>query len=84
MALRSYNVVSSGAGWVFNEDLMLLIRLGVDAGLLSGDHDLVADAYWRSHTDMETKTADRAKGTHPDGSLIAYGGMLYNGDHGND
>lgn len=40
MALRSYNVVSSGAGWVFNEDLMLLIRLGVDAGLLSGDHDL--------------------------------------------
>ncbi|TFK96041.1 galactose mutarotase-like domain-containing protein [Pterulicium gracile] len=84
LLLRSWNAIDHGFSWAVADEFMMLVRIGVDAGLLSGDSSLLETAYQHAHDDMKPKTGDRTVGIHPDGSLLVHDGLLYNGDYGND
>ncbi|RDB19288.1 Chondroitinase-AC [Hypsizygus marmoreus] len=56
--------------------------IGMDQALLTGNVDLLTDAYRRSHKELVIMDALRADGIRPDGAFGQHDGLLYNGNYG--
>ncbi|KAF5386914.1 hypothetical protein D9615_002000 [Tricholomella constricta] len=81
MATRSYNY---NVGGLTGANTLDVARIGMDQALITGDYDLLADAYSRSHEELTIMNGVKADGIRADGAFGQHDGMLYNGNYGKD
>jgi len=54
----------------------------MDQALLTGNVQLLADAYDMAHSELKIVNGPRADGIRADGAFRQHDGMLYNGNYG--
>jgi len=54
----------------------------MDQALLTGNVQLLADAYNKAHSELRIENEVRGDGIRPDGAFGQHDGMLYNGNYG--
>ncbi|KAF8061711.1 polysaccharide lyase family 8 protein [Lyophyllum atratum] len=81
MATRSYQYNVSGLTGANTLDVS---RIGMDQALITNNTDLLADAYRRSHEELQIFNGVKADGIRADGAFGQHDGMLYNGNYGKD
>lgn len=82
MATRSYEVFGRPKNFMAGANILDVSKIGIDAGLLSSNETLVADAYDRIHREVIIKNVVKSDGIRSDGSFGQHGGLLYNGNYG--
>ncbi|KAK0233200.1 polysaccharide lyase family 8 protein [Armillaria fumosa] len=82
MATRSYEVFGRPKNFMAGANILDVSKIGIDAGLLSSNETLVADAYDRIHREIVIKSVVRSDGIRSDGSFGQHSGLLYNGNYG--
>ncbi|KAK0208322.1 chondroitin AC/alginate lyase [Desarmillaria ectypa] len=84
MAVRSYEVFNRPMNYMTGANILDVSKIGIDAGLLSSNETLVADAYGRIHREVIIKNVVTVDGIRSDGSFGQHDGLLYNGNYGKD
>ncbi|KAK0465141.1 polysaccharide lyase family 8 protein [Desarmillaria tabescens] len=82
MATRSYEVFDRPKNHMAGANILDVSKIGIDAGLLSSNQTLVADAYGRIHREVVIKNVVKVDGIKSDGSFNQHDGSLYNGNYG--
>lgn len=77
-ATFNYTVIG-GVGQLTGANALDMASIGISAGLLAGDENIVDQAYNRAHTEVVVQSAVRADGIRPDGSFSQHAGILYDG-----
>ncbi|KIY71594.1 polysaccharide lyase family 8 protein [Cylindrobasidium torrendii FP15055 ss-10] len=86
MTGRSYNTFTYNPrpGYLSGANILDVVRIAVDQGLLTDDMFLLGGAYQKAHDEMVIKTTVKADGIRNDGSFGQHTGLLYNGNYGKD
>ncbi|KAF8063439.1 hypothetical protein FPV67DRAFT_1654673, partial [Lyophyllum atratum] len=79
IASRSYQYNVSG---LTGANTLDVARVGMDQALITGDTDLLADAYRRSHEELAIMNGVKADGIR--GAFGFHDGIPYNGNYGKD
>ncbi|KAH9969052.1 polysaccharide lyase family 8 protein [Russula dissimulans] len=81
---RAYGTFSQGKSFLTGANVLDVAKIGVDLALFTSNTSLIADAYNRIDAQIVIEPGIMVDGIKPDGSFSQHGGLLYNGNYGQD